>query len=174
METKKKVQWKIWLLRILLSLLCVGVFAWIFSNSLQTGEASSEKSEAVVDAVQNAAGVIAPDSFVATAKGEDRAFLHAVIRNFAHFAEFALLGALLTWCYFSYTRSKAFAFLPVALVWFTPIIDEFLQAFSSGRASELTDIFVDTAGGVCGILFAALTLVVGFWIHKSKRKKRIG
>lgn len=174
MERKKKVQWKLWLLRILLTVLCIGAFVWIFSNSLQTGEASSEKSETVVDAVQNVAGVIAPDSFVATAKGEDRAFLHDIIRKLAHFAEFALLGALLTWCYFSYTRSKAFAFLPVALVWFTPIVDEFLQSFSSGRASELVDIFVDTAGGICGILFAALTLLIGFWIHKSKRKKRVG
>ena len=162
---------KIWILRITLTLACLLVFAWIFSNSLQTGEESSSQSVAVVDAVQRVVKVFAPNSSIANATGEAYAKLHEDIRVLAHFCEFALLGALLVWCYRSYTSDKAFAFLPVVIVLLTPIVDECLQTTTLGRGAELFDVFVDSLGGICGCAFAFITILIAWIIRKSKERK---
>ena len=167
--TKKNT--KLIILRIVLTLACALTYAWIFSNSLQSGARSSAQSHAVTDAVQDTAQVIAPSSGVATATGKDYDALHNVIRSIAHFAEFALLGALLVWCYLSYTRQKAFAVIPFGLIVLTPIVDECVQLFTGSRAAELKDIFLDTGGGFIG---AALALLA-FFVFRAifKRRKRV-
>ncbi|MBQ8323078.1 MAG: VanZ family protein [Clostridia bacterium] len=169
MSVKKRVT----ILRILLTALCLLVYAWIFSNSATVGAQSSAQSHSVTKTVQKIVGVFAPDSFIATAAGEDFDRLHSAIRTLAHFCEFALLGALLTWCYASYTRDKAFAFLPVALVVLTPIFDEAVQSFTGGRAAEVADLLVDTAGGLAGCVFALVTLWIGFAVSRRKKKKKV-
>ena len=130
------------------------------------------QSLAITDSVQDVAQAIAPSSKVATAKGEDYDKLHNFIRNLAHFSEFALLGALLIVCYFSYTKDKAFCFLPFGLIVLTPICDECLQMFTAGRGAELKDMLLDTAGGCLGAL-AGLIIVGLIWlIVKRSRAKR--
>ena len=62
---------------------------------MQEGEQSAEKSSEVVKAVQKVAAFFDPNSAIATATGEAYDRLHAAVRNWAHFAEFALLGGLL-------------------------------------------------------------------------------
>ena len=174
MEKYRGNKWKIYALRTFLTLLCAFVIAWIFSNSLQTGEQSSSQSSAVTDTVQDVASVIAPDSSVATATGEDYDKLHMDIRTLAHFCEFVALGGLLVFCYASYTRRKSFFFIPVWLVLFVPLIDECLQTFTLSRTAELTDVFTDTIGGFTGMILAMCALVVGGWLLRCLRKKRKG
>ena len=163
---------KIWIARFALTLACAFVFAWIFSNSLKTGAESSAQSHAVTNAVQSVAQSVAPSSSVATAKGKAYENLHNVIRKIAHFSEFALLGALLIWCYLSYTKDKAFCVLPFGLILLTPIVDECLQTFTGGRGAELADVFLDTVGGFLGALVALLAV----WAVRKilQRKKRKG
>ncbi len=156
-------------MRTVLTLACLFVFAWIFSNSLQTGEQSSKTSHTVTDTVQNVASVIAPSSPIATATGEDYDKLHNDIRSIAHFLEFALLGALLIFCYYSYTKNAAYLIAPLGLIFLTPIVDEYLQTFVGGRGAELKDVLIDTSGGFAGAAFAAIVLVIGFLIVKKKR-----
>ena len=170
MSVKAK-RWKIVALRVVLTLLCAAVFAWIFSNSLKSGESSSKQSQTVVDSIQNAAGVIAPDSNIANATGKDYEKLHMDIRTLAHFSEFALLGALLIWCYFSYTRAKGFLVIPLGLATLTPFVDEFLQTFSGGRAAEIADVAVDMLGLGVGIALAFLSLGIGIWLYRRKKKR---
>lgn len=179
MEKNRGKKWKIYLLRAGLTLLCVLTLILIFSNSLQSGEKSSGQSSAVTDAVQDVAGVIAPDSGVANATGTEYDKLHMDIRTLAHFGEFALLGALLIFCYFSYTRTKSFLILPLSGIVLTPFVDECLQMFATARAAELKDVLVDTAGGVFGVVLAVLALVIGGWLYRRRRakkqlKKRLG
>ena len=169
MERKLATTWKIVLLRIVLTLACLLTFAWIFSNSLQTGEQSSQTSHTVTDTVQEVASVIAPSSPIATATGEDYERLHNDVRTIAHFLEFAFLGALLIFCYYSYTNSSALLILPLGLIFLTPIVDEYLQSFVGGRGTELKDVLIDTAGGFAGAAFAAIVLVIGYLIIKKKR-----
>ena len=167
-KTSKK---GIYALRIMLTLLCALVLAWIFSNSLAVGEKSSSQSGAVTDAVQDVAGVIAPESNIATATGEDYDKLHMDIRTLAHFCEFVALGGLLLFCYFSYTRKKDFFIIPVWLVLFVPLIDECLQTFTGGRAAQLSDVFIDTIGGLVGMALAWIAFLIGKWWYLRRQRR---
>ena len=170
MNEKSRPTIKRIVLRAVLTALCVFVYAWIFSNSAKTGTQSSSQSHTVTKAVQKFVGVFAPNSFIATAAGEDFERLHSAVRTAAHFCEFALLGALLVWCYLSYTQDIAFAFLPFALVVLTPIFDEAVQSFTGGRAAEVTDLLVDTAGGLAGGVFVLLAVWIGVAIYRKNAR----
>ncbi len=158
---------KIYLARALLTLACLLLLAFIFGNSLKAGDESSAQSAEVVQAVQKVVGFFAPHSWIATATGEAYEKLHAVVRTLAHFSEFALLGALCSWCYRAYTAEKAYFFVVVFFVLFVPIVDEFLQTLTAGRVADIYDVWIDSAGGAVGIAFALLTL----WIAKRIRRK---
>lgn len=170
----KKSKAKIWrlVLRIVLPLACIAVLAFIFSNSLKSGTASSAQSGTVVNLVQKIAGVFAPNSWLATATGEAKEKIHAVIRMLAHFSEFALLGALFIWCYFSYTLQKRWLYLPVCTFLLVPVTDEFLQTLTASRAGEISDILVDLLGGFSGMLFAIVTVAIGVGIYLHKKRKK--
>ncbi len=172
MGINKKKNVSLWVLRIALTLACALTFAWIFSNSLKTGEQSSAQSLAVTNSVQDVAQVIAPSSSVATATGDDYDKLHSLIRSIAHVSEFALLGALLITCYFSYTSDKALCIVPFGLILLTPIIDECLQISTGGRGAEMKDILLDTAGGFLGALAGLMIVGLIYLILKKSRAKR--
>ena len=171
MENVKKTNWKLFALRAVLTVLCVLVYVWIFSNSLKTGEQSSSQSQAVTDAVQDAVGTIVPESSIATATGEDYQKLHSSIRTLAHFSEFMLLGFLLTCCYFSYTTKKKFLFIPAGMILLTPFVDEYLQSFTKDRVMAFFDILVDALGGMLGFLIAIALVWTVFYIYRKRQKK---
>ena len=160
------------ILQIVLPLACIGVLAFIFSNSLRSGEASSQQSGRLVALVQKIAGMFAPNSHLATATGAAREKIHAFLRVFAHFSEFALLGALFIWCYFSYTMKKRWLYLPVCAFLLVPVTDEYLQTLTIARAGEAADILVDMLGGACGMLFAAVTVAIGVAVYRYKKMKK--
>lgn len=170
MCNQTKTIW-LWVLRIALTLACIAVFAFILSNSLKEAEESAAQSSAVVQVIQEVASVIAPESEIANATGDAYERLHAIVRSIAHVSEFALLGALTIWCYFSYTQEKLFLPIPLCLLLIVPVLDEYLQLHVSGRASTLQDLFLDTAGCAIGVVFAILTLLIGGWIAAELRKK---
>ena len=121
--------------------------------------------------MQRLVAKIAPNSFIATAEGEDYERLHGVIRVLAPFAEFALLGALAVWCWRSYTEKRVFLALPAGGVLLVPIVDELLQSFTAGRAMELTDVLIDVSGGIVGGTFALCTVALVAWLIKRKKAK---
>lgn len=168
----KKISLKTLLLRVFLTTACIGMLCFIFGNSMASADKSSASSSTVVNAVQSVAKVFAPNSFIATAVGEDYKKLVAWIRTGAHFAEFALMGALLVWCYFSYTKRWGTFIIPILLIFYIPFVDECIQLFSSGRAGEVADVIVDTLGGISGAVFALLTVGLIAWISKIRKKRR--
>ncbi len=160
-------------LRIILSVACVLWVCFIFGNSLQSGEQSSEKSSTVVDVVQSVAKWIAPDSYIATATGEDYDKIHKVVRKLAHFTEYAILGGLLCWCYFSYTDDKKWLWASAATLLAVPFTDETLQKFVQGRAGRATDMLIDLSGELVGFAIAWLLLLL-FLLWKKRRKEKKG
>ncbi len=150
----------------------MGSLAFIFSNSLASGAVSSASSSRVTDAVQRVFKVIAPKSFVATAVGEDYLVLVGWIRKLAHFAEFALFGALLIWCYYAYTNNPL-GLIPLFLsLGYVPLVDECLQLFSNGRAGMLSDVLIDTLGGLAGAGFAFAVLGIIALVRRKKQRRR--
>ena len=97
------------------------------------------------------------------------------MRVLAHFAEYALLGALAYWTYRAYTDEKIWAVTPFACVLAVPMIDEVLQNFTEGRAFQWADILIDCGGAWAGCLFAwGIVAVIVFVCQgiKSARQKK--
>lgn len=75
------------------------------------------------------------------------------IRKLAHFCEFALLGLLLCHSFSALGVSNRTAtgyILFLALL--VAVIDEYIQAFSPGRASRVKDVLLDFSGVFCAWL----------------------
>lgn len=162
-----------WILRAVLTALCAFMVGFILYNSLQTGEQSAEQSSTVVEVVQQAVAVIAPESPIVTATGEAYDRLHSAVRTLAHFSEYALLGVLGGWCCLSYTLRRIFLAIPAVGITLLAVVDECLQSFTAGRGSQFVDILVDWLGGLFGLAFAlfAVWLVVKI-IKRGKHATR--
>ena len=169
----KKKSIAIWILRALLTAAIVLFVVWIFSNSLQVATDSAAQSQSITEIIQDFFKRIAPNSFIATATGEDFDLLEDIIRVLAHFAEFALLGALCFWTYRAYTEKKKWAFAPFVFSLLVAVVDEILQYFTPGRAFEFLDIGIDFGGACAGCLFALLTAWLGAKIVKRGQNKRL-
>ena len=130
LDTKKKV-----LFFVLLSL-CLLALVFIFYNSSLPSAVSGEQSEAVGGAIES---VLPEDSPIAD-------FLVTNIRVTAHFAEFFLLGALvsLTLAFFSY-RPIILAVPSVISGVLIGLADETVQYFSA-RGPEILDVWGDAFG----------------------------
>ena len=159
----------LWAVRILLSVACALAVGFILYNSIQTAVESAQQSQRVVEAVQEVATVIAPNSTIATATGENYDKLHAVVRTLAHFSEYALLGALAGWCYRSYTNKKIWLLLPTVGVAVLAVLDECLQTLSEGRGTQVADMLIDSLGGSLGVAFALFTVWLVWKILQKRR-----
>lgn len=75
------------------------------------------------------------------------------VRKLAHFSEYALFGCLFA-MYFQKRKSSrldvvVYSWLPILMV---AILDEYLQKFA-GRGSLVSDVVIDSVGGIVGISF---------------------
>ncbi len=128
-----------------LSLLTV---AFIWGNSLKSIPESSAQSSVIADKVQS---VVDPQQ-----KVEPPVF-HNLIRKFAHVIEFFVLGLFV--CGFTiclgYETDKKLISLPVLIVLLIAIGDEWIQVYT-GRGSLVTDVLIDFAGALAGLLITAI------------------
>lgn len=88
---------------------------------------------------------------------------HGMIRKFAHFAEYAVLGILACRAFAdssaSYLRKYFWAFA-IALILLTASADEFNQSFNPERTSSAIDVMIDVSGGLAAIL-------VWLWLRRK-------
>lgn len=107
------------------------------------------------------------DGLSATQKAETVAKISLFVRKAAHFTEFAALGAAvfthvaLTDC----AKRGSLRMLRAALIAFPFSVlyaasDEVHQLFVAGRAGAFTDVLIDSAGALSGILLAVLAFRV--------------
>ena len=164
MRIKKK-----WIGHAVLTALCAFAVGFILYNSLQPAQESAQQSSRIVAMVQRAVAVFAPNSSIVTATGEAYRRLHEVVRTLAHFAEYALLGALGGWCCLSYTSKCVFFAIPAAGTAVVAVADECLQHFTPGRSMQFIDILVDVGGGACGLAFALLSVWLVVKIIKRRK-----
>lgn len=75
------------------------------------------------------------------------------IRKMAHFCEFALLGLLLCHSFNALgVSNRAATGYILFLALFAAVLDEYIQAFSPGRASRVKDVLLDFSGVFCAWL----------------------
>ena len=89
------------------------------------------------------------------------------VRSAAHFCEYTVLGILLT------AASRAFGIMLGWIPWLIgavyAITDEWHQAYSPGRVSDPTDVLIDAAGVLCGVLIYYFAKLIWrpFYVHHS-------
>lgn len=119
-------------------LLSVLWLAVIFMQSAKTATVSSTESRGILAVLQN----IFP------------CLTHHLLRKLAHFFAFALLGVLFT---NTYRHTRNFLLLkPLSSGLFAALCDETLQLFVEGRSGQISDVWLDFSGVVCGTLLVLL------------------
>lgn len=143
---------KRWILYIVL---CLIVF-FIWDNSLQNGGTSDGFSLMFAE-------WFAPIANKLGFYGNIWA-LNRIIRKLAHLTEFTILGGVL---YVVLRRYIEYGTVVKTIVVGIVIasLDEFIQLFSLGRSSQLSDVLIDTVGIIIGISVVKLS----YYISHDKR-----
>ena len=134
---------KRWILYILLGLI---VF-FIWDNSMQNGGSSDGFSLLFAETLTPIVNKLGFHGNIW--------ILNRIVRKLAHLTEFTILGSLL------YTILRRYitygtVIKTIGLGMLIACLDEFIQLFSPGRSSQLSDILIDTVGVVIGILVVKL------------------
>lgn len=124
-------------------LLIILLIGFIWCNSFLNASESSEISNAVLQWLMDTFSFIP--------------FTSHIVRKLGHFLEFAALGCMLANLFRLLgergVQHFALSLLPGIL---TAMTDETIQRFVEGRSSEVLDVWIDTMGCTCGILFLLL------------------
>ena len=79
-----------------------------------------------------------------------------ILRKAAHFAEYAVLGALL----FGAAGVRHGLWFPPCFGLLAALLDETVQLFAAGRSGQVSDVWLDLAGFLTGwILIALISLI---------------
>jgi len=133
--------------------------AFIWGNSMKSIPESAAQSSQVAETVRP---VLDPQEKL------EKPVFHDLIRKMAHVIEFLALGLLVggfAVC-LGLEQKKRLISLPVLIVLIVAVTDEWIQYFTD-RGSRVTDVVLDFAGAVAGLLLAALTYII---IQKFKKK----
>ncbi len=145
--------------------------AVIFAFSAQPAQQSSETSQSVSYKIaewQSRFFGQEKTKEELTAQAESMQFM---IRKGAHMSEYAFLAFLLCFHvnYYDVSRRKM-ALLSLGITACYAALDEIHQLFVPGRAGRLTDVCIDTAGGIVGLAF--FLLFCPDFLYRKTRKSR--
>lgn len=151
--------------RVLFTLALAGCIWFIFSNSMAVADVSSVSSGRVLQLLQAVLRRLGMPGLA------QRLTMH-LVRKMAHFCEYTLEGFLLMLCMRVYSRRPLrHITVPMLAGVLTALTDETIQLFSEGRSSQVTDVWLDSAGVLAGIL--AALLLMGLWrllFHHRKKE----
>ena len=151
--------------RVLFTLALAGCIWFIFSNSMAVADVSSVSSGRVLQLLQAVLRRLGMPGLA------QRLTMH-LVRKLAHFCEYTLEGFLLMLCMRVYSRRPLrHITVPMLAGVLTALTDETIQLFSQGRSSQVTDVWLDSAGVLAGIL--AALLLMGLWsllFHHRKKE----
>ena len=86
--------------------------------------------------------------------------IHFIVRKCTHVGEYAILALLLLRAASLMTNSKRSIPILYVSVWgvclFVAVTDEFHQTFVASRGAAATDVMIDSAGAILGLLIGAL------------------
>ena len=140
--------------RVLFTLALVGCIWFIFSNSMAVADVSSVSSGRVLQLLQAVLRRLGMPGLA------QRLTMH-LVRKLAHFCEYTLEGFLLMLCMRVYTRRYVrHISVPMLGGVLTAMADETIQIYSPGRSSQVTDVWLDSAGVLVGILIALVFMAL--------------
>ncbi len=143
--------------------LIIFLLAFIWGNSLLPGEVSGALSDWLKQTLQ----WLVPFLFKNTSDGAGGGLL----RKVAHFTEFAALGTCLSWLYAMLTTKHTQQLLYAAISGvLTACVDETIQRFVPLRHGCLTDVGIDTAGVITGIVLFMIVFIINKKQHLEEMK----
>ena len=151
--------------RVLFTLALIGCIVFIFSNSMKIASVSTVSSSRVLTLLQAALRRLGHPALA-------QRLTDHIVRKLAHFCEYMLEGFLLMLCMRVYTRQYIWHIsVPMLGGVLTALTDETIQIFSPGRSSQVTDVWLDSAGVLAGILVAIVLLLAceGLYYHIKRR-----
>lgn len=160
--------------RVISILLVTAWMVFVFMLSQQSAAASSETSgnviEKIAELVNRDFNTLAPSE-----KHDIIASWQSVVRQAAHFSEYAVLGFLVVNALRTYNLKKALrCLLPPLVCFLYAVSDEVHQIFVPGRSCELQDIITDTLGGIVGTaVFLFAWRIVRRIKYKRTAKRKI-
>lgn len=137
----------------------LALYLIIFNFSAQTGEESGSVSREIsiicVELMETISGKDWSQDFTE----ELAAYFEHPIRKLAHFSEYAVMGILVRYILAQWVQKKGkVRWLGVLWIFLSAALDEFHQLFVPDRYGSLADVFLDTLGGVFGILLCSLVI----------------
>lgn len=151
--------------KIILALLLLLMFL-IFCFSAQPSDDSTETSSHVCKILAN---LMFSDfsSYNISVQNIITDGLSHIVRKTAHFTEYACMGFLF---YFYFSDKKSRCLLSVLGVALYASSDEMHQLFINGRSGQVTDVLLDTCGGICGAFLAFVLLCIyDYLVHHQKQ-----
>lgn len=134
----------------------IAFFVWlcvVWGHSLMSGGVSSAESSGVVN-------LLAP--LFELLGITDKHVMSFVVRKCAHFGEYAILLGLAKAMAMAWFGSSFRSHALVCAIWLvTPCVDEAIQLFVPGRAGMPTDVLIDMAGGLFGMLAMCVIVARG-------------
>ena len=140
--------------KIILWTIVIAYTLWIFHNSAQTGKVSANLSQTLSYRIYDSLQFLHFMPFK---------LFHTLIRKFAHFSEYALLGILVSIVSFHTIEERQQKLVIILWMILVPILDEGIQCFTPGRSAELRDCLIDMCGFGFGFL---ITYLIKKWKTK--------
>lgn len=152
----------------LLVLMWMGI---IYALSAQTATVSSDLSGSVLELLVSMTGNLLTNHV------QDLMYLHFLVRKYAHFSAYAILGILVMSAFLkTKARKESYGLIVVALNTFIvcflyAYFDEWHQTFVAGRSGEFRDVLIDSAGASFGILLVmGIVLLHTAWKRQTQKK----
>ena len=140
----RKKNWLIWLLAILLR---AAIFSFSAQNANTSGTLSKKVTLQIIDTLPQTRELSELQKVDMVRETEN------IVRKSAHFVLFAVLAVCITLVMGTFMKKKWLIYLAaVAFCFLYACSDELHQLFVDGRGASLSDVFLDTAGAVAGIL----------------------
>lgn len=160
-----------WLFRILTGILAICWMFLIGSFSAQTGTESGSMSKGVAEHLVTLEEQVFHKEYTAVDRENKIEALQFPIRKLAHMTEYGLLVMILALHFGCYSFGAGNLQLRLLVSWLFAIgyaaTDEIHQLFVPGRSGQLTDVCIDAAGALLGVLgFSGF-----FWICRYFSRK---
>ena len=156
MEYNNRERTSLWVIvgRVAFTVALIACIWFIFSNSMAVAKVSSGSSGRVLAWMRIILRRLGHPGLA------EHLTMH-IVRKLAHFCEYTLEGFLLMLCMRVYTRRYVrHISVPMLGGVLTAMADETIQIYSPGRSSQVTDVWLDSAGVLAGILIALVFMAL--------------
>jgi len=163
--------------------MCLFWMGFIFYMSSNNGEISHKKSTAMVNLIENVQKDLEtksenkitdkkPEENKSTSKVQQikENKLDYIVRKNAHGFMYMILAVLVSVLLFSFNKRGKYAINHILFIClFYAVTDEFHQSFVPGRTSLVSDVLVDFAGAIAGLMIFYLFYYLVYMKYKIKK-----